>query len=276
MATVQITKQIKTSHGNFADLPTRTSSSHRELLVTDDTMQGHFVGSDGTMYSIPNQGSNVVLSAPSISNIPTEGLLVHYTFDSGDVSGNTVNDVSGNGNDGTLAGATYQTGYINESVNTGLLTDSYVPLAVDSTTGEFTVACWIKANTQSSINFILSGYYATSNHIGFQFYLENGILAYYPFYGSGDDPFLQYATRVDDGVWHHVSATIKAGEQVLYVDGVVVDSDNKATAHIVSNGTNLSLGNRGISYEFVGQIDSLRTYDRALSLPEITALAGES
>ena len=47
---------------------------------------------------------SLILAMPARANWET-GLVAHYTFDEG--SGSTVQDQSGNGNNGTIYGATY-------------------------------------------------------------------------------------------------------------------------------------------------------------------------
>ena len=44
-----------------------------------------------------------------------EGLIGYWNFD--EVSENTVNDLSGNGNNGTINGATYSAMFLNNLVN---------------------------------------------------------------------------------------------------------------------------------------------------------------
>ena len=52
----------------------------------------------------------IIVSAPVCAGFATDGLVAHLTFAEG--SGTTSADISGNGNDATLVGASWGAGYV--------------------------------------------------------------------------------------------------------------------------------------------------------------------
>ena len=96
---------------------------------------------------------------------------------------------------------------------------------------------------------------------------------------------LQADSNVNDGGWHHVTvtvqenATISYPDVILYVDGI---DDTRATVDPeVFNLTadqDVRIGSRPSSNDrfFMGLIDDVRIYDRALTQEEIAWLAGRT
>ena len=86
--------------------------------------------------------------------------VAHYKLD--ETSGSTAIDSSGNGNDGTINGATVnQIGY-NGSVGAYSFdgTDDYVDIGHISSlnfsrTDNFTISCWVNVNGISGVNYCL-------------------------------------------------------------------------------------------------------------------------
>lgn len=88
---------------------------------------------------------------------------------------------------------------------------------------------------------------------------------------------------MSDGGWHHVAvtvqenATISYPDVILYLDGT--DDTRPTTDPDVFNITaaeDVSIGRRPASNDrfFLGQIDDVHIYDRALTQEEVTWLAG--
>ena len=98
-------------------------------------------------------------------------------------------------------------------------------------------------------------------------------------------------TYVNDGEWHHVALVVNEGANLrpettqLYVDGLEDsyfsggDTTFKLTAdsdvRIGMSGPHEAAGVADVRY-FLGTLDEIRIYDRALSAPEIAGLAGKT
>src|SRR5437667_4694674 len=75
----------------------------------------------------------------------------------------------------------------------------------------------------------------------------------------------------NDGTWHHVAGVLRSGLAELYVDGVLVAQDTTNPITSVRTSTQTTLGQ--VASDFVGDIDEVRIFTRALTVAEIAALA---
>jgi hypothetical protein len=71
--------------------------------------------------------------------------------------------------------------------------------------------------------------------------------------------------------WHLVVATLDGQVSTHYIDGEVVGGNDGIPGPIEQNESDLWLGNIGIN-SFVGCMDNLRVYNRALSADEVSSL----
>ena len=192
-------------------------------------------------------------------------------------------DASGNGNTGTINGATWtaQGEFGSALVFNG--SGAYVDLGNGSSlrlTGSMTVSGWIKAaafpvddaaivskRTGTLVGYQLDATVDTgSRTIGFK--LTSG---------TGGKMFRYGATALQVNQWYHVAGVYDAGAQTLsvYLNG---QQDNGALVGPVT-GTqqdsplDVNIGRRAgaAGYEFNGAIDEVRIYSRALTQAEIQA-----
>ena len=83
-----------------------------------------------------------------------------------------------------------------------------------------------------------------------------------------------------DAQWHHVTAVFKGGVNVeLYVDGVSKSRSSGTMPAIISPTGDLFIGRDGnsenlLKNKWVGSLDDIRIFNRALSAEEVTRLAG--
>src|SRR2546426_7877215 len=94
------------------------------------------------------------------------------------------------------------------------------------------------------------------------------------FYQSlGPDVFTEIVSPLayNDGTWHHAAAVLRSGLVELYVDGVLVarDTTNPITSVRSSTLTQVAY----VASYFVGDIDEVRVFTRALTAGEIAALS---
>ena len=146
----------------------------------------------------------------------------------------------------------------------------------------FTIACWI--NTTSAEGSLVTWGSPDGGPIGGQyqnFRINGGTLR--AEHGDGN---YRGATPVDDGEWHHVALSVAEGANLwlpqnqLFVDGQA-DSFRAGGSNNVYNITadaDVSIGQRASHGDrfFLGSIDEVRIYDRALSPAEIAGLAGRT
>ncbi len=146
----------------------------------------------------------------------------------------------------------------------------------------FTVACWV--NTTTAAGALVTWGSSDGGPVGGQYQslrIEGGSLR--AEHGDGN---YRGATPVDDGEWHHIALSVAAGANLrvpqnqLFVDGQA-DSFRAGGSNNVYNITadaDVSIGQRASHGDrfFLGSIDEVRIYDRALSPAEIAGLAGRT
>lgn len=210
--------------------------------------------------------------------IPSNGLVAWYPF-----NGN-ANDESGNGNNGTVNGATLTTDR-NGNANSAYSFDgtSYIDIPPSATLNpsEITVSTWVKYTTQTS------GYKCI-----FSNWKDDGVndrtynMAISPsdnFHstvspnGTPTATLCNSITTVTLNVWKHFLVTYNDTTLNVYIDGVLDNSVAATTIGPINTSANnlLRIGAKNVSTptEFiVGDIDDIGIWNRALTQQEITAL----
>jgi hypothetical protein len=225
--------------------------------------------------------SNALLVVNSISSIPPPSGLVGWW----PANGSAVDAVGGN--DGTLTG---QSGYLSGKVGLafslngngdGVLLGNPTSLQLQ----DFTIDAWIKrgnapdGTTSDGVGTIFA---YTGGGVRFPFsggpnfgLTEDGRL----FLEAGDNFFsLVYADspQIVDMFWHHVAVTKSGTTALFYLDGITYSAP-AFTAGFEFTGT-AAIGTRPDSLQnsFVGSIDELSIYNRALLPSEILAIYNAS
>ena len=204
----------------------------------------------------------------------TSGLLAWYKLDDG--SGTIASDASNNGNNGTLVnGPAWTTGIINGGLSFDGINDKVTltdNLIHDNTT--ITITLWFKATTSGIMlgqqnpagnSFVPNLYLGTDGKLRGEFWM--GLVN--PLASSGS---------VTDGTWHHVALTGAVNTQSLYLDGQLMGTLNGTIQQLDMSKNQLGIGTTGPwtgagAAFFTGSLDDVRFYNRALSAPEIQALA---
>jgi hypothetical protein len=212
--------------------------------------------------------TTLTLHAQPPSYVPTDGLVGWWPF-----NGN-ANDESGNGNNGTVNGATLTQDRFGNA-DEAYLFDGNDKIEVDNWNAlvgntEFTVSCWVKqenglgwvlafgqpANGQG---FSMGNYHWGQNNIGGQ------IWSY--------DYITSVSTSIEISSWQQIVFVYSQNIMYLYYNGIV--SSNAPVDYVNTDlqpGI-LSLGKQLVFNEyFNGEIDDLAIYNRALTPAEIQAL----
>ena len=95
------------------------------------------------------------------------------------------------------------------------------------------------------------------------FYIDQNTVIVSP-YGDG----LASSEQLSDGNWHHILFETNNQTWLLYIDGVLKDSQYRSTS---TNGTALTIGS-GSDGNVEGQIDAVGIWNRALSNAEVAEL----
>ena len=210
--------------------------------------------------------SNAVLTvtpAPPCAT-PPEGLVSWWRGE-----GNAL-DAVGN-NNGTLAG---NTTYAPGVVGRGFVLDGNgdaVQLGnpVSLLLQNFTIEAWIKRASATGVgsggDAAFFGHGAGGSVFGIN---SSGTL----FLGTVDYSVVFAGTSITDTNFHHVAVTKSGTSVVFYTDGVAYPAPAYATSF--SYGTPAAIGARGdnLTGSFLGMIDELSIYNRALTTSEIQSL----
>jgi hypothetical protein len=139
-----------------------------------------------------------------------------------------------------------------------------------------TISAWINASSwdSGSFNYIVSKETVASPYHGYE--LRNSFGSIQFVVAIGVTEYLLNSTLPTTGVWHHLAGTYDGETMLLYVDGAQVNSNTSPSGVMrKASGQSLYIG-EGQAYpnrRFVGQIDDVRIYNRALSASEIQSLA---
>jgi gliding motility-associated-like protein len=217
-----------------------------------------------------------------IAQIPTNGLLNFYPF-----NGN-ANDESGNGNNGTVHGATLTTDRCGRSDSAYYFngTDSYINIPIAGLTiNQYTYALWallisypiadgdretcISIGSLSGDQYINYGYFYTSLNV----YNGWGCGGYN--IGSRQFGMAQGITP-EINQWYFLVATREANKMKLYINGILVATDSLPGIIHPYYGIGpikAFIGERfNFTLPFHGKIDDIILYNRPLTETEILNL----
>ena len=222
-------------------------------------------------------GASVTLNAP-----PNDlGLVGHWSFDSGDVSGTTVLDQSGNGNNGTTVSDPKQ---IPGKLGQALSFNGSSSVVVNSfPINTLTLSAWIRTTqivgSSGSAQIINRDTTGGNNSRDWQFRIQGSpaVPTIILFNTGGAIAGVVASTTVNDGKWHLVTATWDGATIRMYVDGKASGSPASFSGTLNSGSPLLFAEASGITggSNFNGTIDDVRIYDRALSASDVEQLYNE-
>lgn len=228
--------------------------------------------------------SGVVGSQVGKFYIPTDGLIAAYAMDT-DAGGVLVDSFGAN--NGSITGAVIAPGKILNSLSFDGINDiASVPHSAILIPDAFSVSMWLKTTTTS--NLVAA---EKDGNNGWSIQTANSIIA-----GNFGGPVgqvvlacgvgsnrLRSGVAINDGNWHHVVVVSDfiGGVARIYVDGAHTSPTSGLGSTI--NGTPsygagpLVFGQRPTNIApFLGSIDSVRYYSRAVSSQEVEQLYNES
>ncbi len=234
---------------------------------------------DVRIYNRPLTASEVKELYDSEKPQPSD-LVAYYPF-----NGN-ANDESGNGNNGTVTGATLATdrfgnansAYYFDGSSNFIEVNSSISLDQTSMTA-ITYSVWFSPDDtcgsgvdNQRLLYVCDTPHTGQNDIDYKFSTGKAVVCYYNPTGWYD---LTGNTQLDKKIWHNIVVVYDytASSTKIYVNGVL---DGETTA-LVGKPLNagLTLGRSvGNPWFYKGLIDDVRIYNRALSAEEVAALYG--
>ena len=181
---------------------------------------------------------------------------------------NSSNDMSGNGYHGNITGATAASGQSSGGAYSFDGND-YISLpnaGVVGGSGAYSVSAWFKSSGLAAKGIVGWGNYGSTNQTtAMRMDATYGLRLYW----FGNDLVIN-DTSVGDNQWHLVVDTYDGTTQRGYVDGV-----QRATRNVSGRNSqtiNGRIGSTNNGEYFVGSIDDVRIYSRALTANEIASM----
>lgn len=215
------------------------------------------------------------------AQFPEDGVVGYWSFDEGTINGKNVKDVLG-GNDGELEG---DPKHVKGKVGKALEFDgqNFVHIAGSKTldvngSEAMTVAAWINADSDSPVVGVVDGCCGTivaqrdANSWAIRFDARNPgaelefIINVGGWQGDGGFGIPVYPK----GEWHHIVGIVDGNKKYIYGDGKLLKEDNfNGPMQAESTKHEIGKANDG---GFVGLIDEVVIYNRALSANEVQIL----
>jgi len=212
-------------------------------------------------------------------NPGTEGLAAYYALE------NDVLDSSGNGNDGTIVGApTFVDGLAGYGMAMEFDGESYVDVGNGPSldiTGPISMGMWIRPGaddpegqgTEAAV--MAKADSAGSPSWSWQVrYGWNSPQPYMTFtFNTSPRAWAYVGTNLERDEWAHIACSHDGETLKCYLNGE--ETDSTPMGAITSSPTPVLIGSDGWRSDWIGAIDEVVIYDRALSESEVMYLAGE-
>ena len=214
------------------------------------------------------------------SYVPTNGLVGYWPF-----NGN-ANDESGNGNNGTVNGATLTSdrfGNVNKAYNFNL---NYITIGnnpIFNFTNSMSINVWYKinpsANGSSQNMFFVSKHIGSSTSSSYCIYNEN--VCGPTIYLTDQNSQIHYLRNInfcDTSNWHMLTMTLSNSNLKMYIDGslftssIVTSNIKQTNLPMIFGGCNNSPLGTDIIGRMIGLLDDIGIWNRALDSSEISNL----
>jgi hypothetical protein len=252
---------------SFVEVATPSATSFSNAGLNANTIYTYRVRATDAAGNLSGYSNVAAVTTPAA---PVSGLVAAYAFNEG--AGTTVSDASGNGNNGTINGATWTTeGRLGGALSfDGVSSVVQVPSSASlNVSSAMTLEAWI---------------FPTASQSGWRTIMQREVDAYF-LNASNDDSgplrpagggtfdgtvaFVAGATANPVNAWTHVALSHDGTTLRLYMNGVQTASQT-GVGGIQTNDNPLRIGGNSPYGEFFqGLIDEVRVYNRALSQSEI-------
>ena len=220
-------------------------------------------------------GTAVLGVIPEPVDPGTDGLVAYYALE------NDVNDSSGNGLHGTIVGnPTFAEGPAGYGMAMEFDGETYVDCSNDprlDITGPFSGGIWIRPDTLGGLDSVAP---LCKAGVGWSWQLrfawgsggQDDIIGWQFNAPPGGSTWIYVGQPLPVGEWYHVAASHDGETVRCYLDGV--ETDSAPMTAINSSPASLLIGSEGWGFHWIGGIDEVVIYDRALSEGELLYLAG--
>ncbi len=230
-----------------------------------------------------SQGEPRTATVTIVDDESGSGLIGYWNLNETDASGPIV-DSSGQGNNGQAVGFNSPFGPTNiapdtNSPNPGAFSfdgsNDAIEIAENEslrlTEGKYSQSVWVRPTANDGKFHGVLGYQSggVNSRYPFIYTLNNSVYA-----GFGAGATWKGVTAngvISVGSWNHIAVSFDGSRMVLYVNGEVVGTNDDFGGSLPTTATaQLSIGR--VNNQFVGQIDEVRMWDRAINGGEVQAL----
>ena len=188
-------------------------------------------------------------------------LLAHYRFES--TQANLGIDASGNGNDGTVYGATQGIGQFGGGADFSV--NDYIDLGNPASlrfTDEFTISLWAYPTISTSYRGIIA---KGSNVPDYGIACDRSINGTNVFgrVTIGSTYFTTPSVNIGDDNWTHVCLTFSNQLLSLYIDGELGSSVNTNAGSIRQSANSVTIGKNQINEYWNGSLDEVKIFNKA-------------
>jgi gliding motility-associated-like protein len=237
--------------------------AHAQMACTTSTTDSTLCFGESTTLT-----TNTTVSPSSICSgaaLPTNlqtGLVGYWPF-----CGN-ANDASGNGNNGTVNGATLTTDRFGNTNSAYSFDGNDWIAATRAHQAVFTASAWVQSTNGNCNKPILDAYNSS-----WELYSDcaNGQLTFIMWNGG---TYTYHSTNVALGLntWYHVVAVYSSSQIKIYVNGSFITTQITTAVPAISGVLNMGASISGGLQYFTGKLDDVGLWSRALTLAEIQQL----
>jgi hypothetical protein len=200
---------------------------------------------------------------------------------------NNETDLSGNYN-GTGNEIQYAAGRYGQAVSVGSSTTSYVDIPTTTTPTTSSVSFWLKTSFgDAQWRVIIDGGGGQSSGTGYAIFQSGNDSYLNVYFTDGQTGYSQNIlgnVDIADGQWHHVVLSMASDNTfVTYLDGAshITGTRTRWTSGDTHSVSSVRFGNiisttANANNQFYGEIDQVRTFNKALSASEVTTLYQEN
>jgi hypothetical protein len=177
-------------------------------------------------------------------------------------------NASGNGNNGTVNGATLTTDRFGNTNSAYSFDGNDWIAATRAHQAVFTASVWVQSTNGNCNKPILD-----ANNSSWELYSDcaNGQLSFIMWNGG---TYTYHSTNVALGLntWYHVVAVYSSSQIKVYVNGSLITTQVTTAVPAISGVLNMGASLSGTSQYFTGKLDDVGLWSRALTLAEIQQL----
>lgn len=236
-----------------------------------------FVG----MISIVYVGLFLLMSNPAFAAINVDDITAMWLFDEGE--GTNATDSSGNGNDGTIHGATWVDGKFGQALEFNG-TDNWVEVPHSQSVG-------FEAGTSFTLTIHFKGTKVGGSLAGKNYEDKSQVLPWYMLWNNGNDNKVAFflrntasqsfrpisTTEIGDDQWHFVAgvANAETGKTSLWIDGKMEDELDFDTESGYGTGEGVFHIGRHFDRYSAGIIDEVVLFSAALNEADLQSVMND-